>query len=189
MTNKTISTITDAKIGLAQGIILGDPDTSAIDRISRSYPQVHVVSALLHNAGLLLGKNGYAAVNSQNTAFLRQFAPTMFCPPGIGRGDDIVAGLLTQRAMRDAGYQVHFGRPFCFQERNVHDLVKDLREEMWLTENINKIVNWLQVVSGTIYDEGSLGLARQFYGFCDVLPLQTREAGLAWCEDIVAVTR
>ena len=178
-TNEDISFITNAKVGLAQGIILGAPDTSAIDRISRVHPQVHQVSELLRE-GVVLGANGWAATNSQNTAFIRKFAPAMFMMPGIGRGDDIIAGLLTQRIMREQSYHVHFGRPFCFQQRNKHDLVEDLKNEMWLIENVRDVADFLDHMS---LASDIITSCRYFFGGCACLPQQAREAGLAWCED------
>jgi hypothetical protein len=180
LTDERISFITDARIGLAQGIILGEPDTSAIDRISRVYPQIHQISEVLRE-GVVLAMGGFAAVNSQNTAFLRKFAPTMFMAPGLGRADDIVAGLLTETAMAAQGYQVHFGRPFCFQSRNEHDLVKDLKDEMWMIEHIGEVANYLLRMPPR---STALEMAQDFYAGCDIIPEQTREAGLAWCDDI-----
>lgn len=185
ITNEDISFVTDAKIGLATGVILGDPDTSAVDRISRSYPQVHQVSELLHQ-GVVLHPQSYAAVNSQNTAFLKQFAPSMFMAPGIGRGDDIVAGLLTQRIMRDAGYQVHFGQPFVYQERHHHDLIADLKAEMWLNENVLEITDFLDRMS-TAPD--AITSCRYFWGGCNLFPQRTVEAALAFLEDVGSLAK
>jgi hypothetical protein len=136
-----LRSITGGRVGVAQGVILGDPDTSAIDRISRQ-PVVHQVSELLR-AGVVIRKKTWVPFNTQNTAFLRQFAPAMFCSPHMGRYDDIFASLLTQRVMWERGYQVHVGQPFVWQERNDHNLLKDLADEQWGAERILDYATYL----------------------------------------------
>lgn len=185
MCDQTISFVTDAKVGLATGIILGSPDTSAIDRIAYLDPQVHQVSELLRK-GIVLHPKGRAAVNSQNTAFLRQFAPAMFMAPGVGRGDDIVAGLLTQRIMRDQGYTTHFGQPFVFQQRHEHDLIEDLKAEMWLNENVAEVADFLDRMT---LAPDVLTSCRYFWGGCGIFPSETVEAALAFLEDVEGVMK
>lgn len=133
--------VTDVKVGVAQGVILGDPDTSAIDRISR-HPVVHQVSELLR-AGVVVNPKTWVPFNTQNTAFLRELAPAMFCSPHMGRYDDIYASLICQRVMQERGLQVHLGQPFVWQERNNHDLLKDLAAEQWGAEHILDFADYL----------------------------------------------
>ena len=191
--NDSISFATDVKIGAAQGICIGDPDTSAVDRMSRT-PIVHQVSELLRN-GVVLNPKAKAAWNSQNTAFLRQFAPAMFMLPGVGRYDDIIASLLTQRVMRDRGYHVHFGPPFTWQQRNPHNLLTDLKAEMWGMEHVLEISDHIDRMP--VLRDGGYGalllsdvnFVRAFYEGCMILPDQTREAGKLWCDDIETVLK
>jgi len=48
----------------------------------------------------------------------------------IGRMDDIWASYMTQRVMRELGSSVLFTGPTVYQDRNDHDLTKDLEKEM-----------------------------------------------------------
>jgi len=137
-----VKPIIGARIGVAQGMILGDPDTSAIDRISQQ-PEVHQVSELLR-AGSVVNLNTWTVFNTQNTAFLRELAPAMFCNPHFGRYDDIYASLMTQRIMRERGLHVHLGQPFVWQQRNDHDLLKDLAAEQWGAEHILEFADYLK---------------------------------------------
>lgn len=121
------------KIGLAQGCILGDPDTSAADRI-RWRPEVHQVSEVLREGIVVHDK--WVPVNTQNTAYLRKWAPAMFCAPQFGRCDDIYASLICERVMYPHGVGVHLGQPFVWQQRNEHDLQKDLEAEKWGMQHI-----------------------------------------------------
>ncbi len=136
-----VGIVTDAKIGLAQGTILGDPDTSAVDRMSQ-HPLVHHVSELFQS-GFVVGDGTWTVCNTQNTAVLRDFAPALLCCPQFGRFDDIFASLICQRVMREKEYVTHFGKPFVWQQRNLHDLVKDLKAEMFGMEHITHLAEIL----------------------------------------------
>ena len=137
--------VINARIGVAAGICLGDPDISAITRIARA-PIVHRVSELLRE-GIVVAPFVYTVFNSQNTAFIRELAPAMFLPPSIGRYDDIFASLITQRVMEAHDLCVHFGKPFVWQQRNDHDLIKDLRDELWGMSQIEDFASALHCYS------------------------------------------
>lgn len=181
--------VTNAKIGMAQGMILGNPDTSAIDRISRQ-PQVHQVSELLRAGIVTDPRETWAPLNSQNIAFIRELAPAFFMVPQWLRHDDIYASLICQRLMRERGYHVHYGRPFVLQERNPHNLLKDLRAEQWGAEHILDFTEWLDSFT---FSPACGGQAQKvtdqmrimFTNLPDWMPDRTKiqEMVLAWCED------
>src|SRR5262249_31713972 len=133
-----LSHVVDAKIGAAAGIVLGDPDVSAITRISKA-PHVLHASPLL-NAGIAVDPRHTRTVfNTQNSAVLREFAPAMLLCPQFKRYDDIIASLVCQRVMAETGHHVLFGPQFVYQERNVHDITRDLADEIWGNVNILKV--------------------------------------------------
>lgn len=179
--------ITDARIGVAAGICLGDPDVGAVERIANS-PTVHNVSELLHAGVVTDPRHTTTVFNSQNTAFLRELAPAMFMIPGVGRYDDILASLVTQRVMREKNLHVHFGQPFVWQQRNQHDLIKDLKAEIFGMEKIEQFgeyLNRLVLRSSTVVEqvrEILTGFDKLPHSY-DLLPRATVEAGLAWCDD------
>ena len=133
--------VIDAKIGVAQGLCLGDPDIDAVTRIATA-PIIHSVSEL-GRAGIVVDNKCWTVFNTQNTAFIRELAPAMFQPPGTGRYSDIYASLITQRVMRERGLHVHFGQPFIWQQRNQHDLIRDLRQEIDGMANVWKLAECL----------------------------------------------
>lgn len=183
--NESVSFVTGAKVGVAQGICLGDPDTSAIDRISRQ-PDVHQVSQLLH-AGVVVHPGARTVSNTQNTAFVRELAPCFLMVPQFGRHDDIYASLICRRVMRETGHYLHLGKPFCWQQRNQHDLLTDLRAEMWGMENIIRFTEWLDAfdLSGSVLD-----IVRHIYrNVTDFawMPEGVCELGTAWCDDCESV--
>lgn len=176
--------VTDAKIGVAQGMILGDPDTSAVDRISR-HPVVHQVSEVLRAGIVTSPRSIYAPLNSQNLAFIRELAPCFLFVPQFGRYDDIYASLVAQRVMHETGHYVHFGQPFVWQQRNEHNLLQDLKAEMWGMEHILEFTSFLDslVISGSVLNNLLL--------MVNSLPIwlgeDARNLWVAWLEDCAKV--
>ncbi len=188
--------VIDAKIGVAAGMVLGDPDTSAVERIARS-PRVSGVAEIL-KAGIVVDPHTHTVFNSQNTAIIRELAPAMMMSPGVGRYDDIFAGLLCQRVMRDRGLHVHFGRPFVYQQRNQHDLTKDLKAELFGMEHLVQFAEWLDAIDLNPTVPGKWGEVRTpvlqdvatifaHLAHEDWMPKIVSECGLAWCDDCEAV--
>lgn len=140
-----IDSVVGAKIGVWAGAVLGDSDMDATTRIAR-HPIAHQASELITN-GLSVAHYTYAPFNTQNTAFVRELAPAMLCCRQFGRFDDIFASLICQRVMREFDLHVRFGPPFVWQQRNPHDLVKDLKAEVWGMENIIDLVTTLEALT------------------------------------------
>jgi hypothetical protein len=65
--------------------------------------------------------------NSQNTFLHRDCFPLYFLFPHVGRMDDIWASYVLQSYHRDS---VVYGRASVYQERNEHDLSRDLEGEL-----------------------------------------------------------
>ncbi len=97
----------------------GDPDIDAICRME------HAPECRFDDACFPLAANRLAPFNSQNTFLSGKCLEDYFLFPHIGRMDDIWAAYYLQ-AM---GYSVVFNRASVFQERNPHDLVRDMRQE------------------------------------------------------------
>lgn len=178
---------TDARIGVAAGICLGDPDISAVTRIADK-PIVHGVSELLR-AGIVVDNKCWTVFNSQNTAFIRSLAPCFLMIPQFSRYDDILASLVMQRVMRELDLHVHFGRPFVYQQRNEHDLLEDLKAEQWGAENIIEFSRWLDGF-GFPSSADALKMLRIIHalaGTMETMPTGVAELGEAWCDDVESV--
>lgn len=139
--NHRFGPVWDAKVGVNAGICLGDPDISAIDRISQS-PMVQNISEFLR-AGVVVHPETHTVWNSQNTAVRRELIPAWGMVPFVGRMDDIYASLICHRVMREYGYVTHFGVPMILQQRNEHDLVRDLRGEIHGYSDVVKLAEAL----------------------------------------------
>lgn len=170
----------DAQVGVCAGLVLGDPDIGAFQRLANA-PLVHSASAVLQSGFVVDPRQTWTVFNTQNTAFRRALAPAMLLCPQFDRYDDIIASLVTQRVMTGQGWCVRQGQPFVYQQRNEHDIVRDLALELWGMQNIAHVVTWLdrQSVPDDPFDaaqklwtspsmhvlhiDGSLGLARAWF--------------------------
>lgn len=173
----------NAKLAVCTGMVLGDPDIESTTRMVLA-PEVYGVSALAQ-AGFVVGAFTWTVFNSQNTGFTREIAPALFLPPGLGRYDDIVASLICQRVMRDRDTHVHIGHPLVHQDRNTHNLVKDLQAEMFGIEHIGDVASWLNDL--ILPQDTVLAQTDFIYREMEVLdwmPSRAYQAGQAWCRDL-----
>ena len=178
--------VTDAKIGVAAGLVIGDPDIDATTRIEKS-PHIGAVH-LLGQTGIVVDLNTWTVFNSQNTAVIRELIPAWFMMPGVNRHDDIYASLIVQRVARERGYHVHFGSPFTYQQRNDHDLLVDLRREIDGMGNVEKLAGLLDSI--VLPGKSVVADTRIIYEalcFCEFIPQKSACAGLAWLEDVETV--
>jgi len=113
----------------------GDPDIDAICRME------HAPDCRFDDKYFPMASNRMSPFNSQNTFITRAVLKHYFLFPHIGRMDDIWAGYYVQAK----GYKVAYGAASVSQERNVHDLVIDMRQEYLGYENNLKLVSDLQV--------------------------------------------
>jgi hypothetical protein len=108
----------------------GDPDIDAVCRME------HAPACDFDPLCFPLAANKMAPFNSQNTFLSGEILKDYFLFPYIGRMDDIWAAYYVQAN----GYKVVFGKASVFQERNAHDLVRDMRQEYLGYEHNLKLV-------------------------------------------------
>lgn len=101
----------------------GDPDVDAICRLSMN-PQVKF------SQFDTFASNVISPFNSQNTFLHRDMIPFYMMIPHIGRMDDIWGAYLLQQSFDAAENYICYSKPTVYQDRNVHDLVVDLEEEV-----------------------------------------------------------
>lgn len=126
-------------IGVAAMLWTGEPDIDAVERIA---VQPSVTSVLLPN--VILTPHTWAPFNTQATMFRGELAPAMFMWPHVGRYDDIWASYVTRAVMDQLEWGAYYGHPVVHQERNPHDLVKDLKAEIFGMEHNETIIKALQ---------------------------------------------
>lgn len=186
-----LSPIVDARVGVAQGLVLGDPDIGASLRLA-SAPHCHGVHEVARAGFVVDPSKSWTVFNSQNTAIIRELAPAFFMLPGVGRYDDLFASLICQWIMRGRGYVTHYGPPFVYQERNKHNLVRDLKDELWGMQFIRELATHLDC-NPLDQNDTSVSVSEILRClFIDLtksrwFPEKTARAGLAWCDDVERV--
>jgi Reversibly glycosylated polypeptide len=127
-----VGSVREARIGVAAGLWLGDPDIDAVTRIVNR-PTCMTASPVA-DSGFVVDRKCYSPFNSQNTAFARELLPAMVMLTSYGRFDDIWCSYIACRVMRDHGWVVHYGKPYVWQQRlggRDKRLMKDLADEVY----------------------------------------------------------
>ncbi|WP_298337987.1 hypothetical protein [Ferrimicrobium sp.] len=118
------------KVDVDAGFWNGDPDIDAICRLEHA-PECEFDPSFFPIASSVM-----APFNSQNTMLAREVVPCYFLYPHIGRMDDIWAAYYVQAH----GFQAVFSEPSVYQDRNEHDLIRDLKAEIiGYTNNLSLI--------------------------------------------------
>jgi hypothetical protein len=108
----------------------GDPDVDALCRME------HAPKCRFDPARFPMAANKMGPFDSQNTFLRREVLQDYFLFPHLGRMDDIWAGYYVQAK----GFKVVYGKPSVYQDRNAHDLIRDMREEYVGYENNLRLV-------------------------------------------------
>lgn len=159
---------------VSQAQVLGDPDCDAVERMVNA-PEIH---AVLTDA--IIQPGTYASFNSQATMWTQAWAPVMAVLPGIGRYDDILAAYIFHRMAREYSVALHVGTPCVRQIRNPHNLVNDLRAELWGMNWIFTIVDELNRTHITRDMPIHIAYGEIIVGLSNVLPPRTIEFAKRW---------
>ena len=151
-------------IAVNAGLWLDNPDIDAVTRMERQ----PVVRALKQpwTGNFSLSPGTWSPFNSQNTAIMRAAIPAYFLSPYAGRYDDIWASYILTRIVEHLGHAISFGEPLVRQERNPHDLWKDLdveRNGMIMTDDFCEALRRV-TLTGRSYSECFAELAAKLPG-------------------------
>jgi hypothetical protein len=113
----------------------GDPDIDAVCRME------HAPVCDFGHSYFPIAANSISPFNSQNTFLAAELLNDYFLFPHVGRMDDIWASYYVQAK----GASVVYGAPSVFQERNVHNPVRDMQAEYIGYENNLAIVEGIGV--------------------------------------------
>jgi len=97
----------------------GDPDIDAFCRME------HAPECKFEERFFPMAANALSPFNSQNSFVAGRLLKDYFLFPKIGRMDDIWAAYHVEAK----GAKVVYAKPSVYQQRNVHDLVRDMRQE------------------------------------------------------------
>jgi hypothetical protein len=133
----------------------GDPDIDAVCRLE------HAPECKFDAAPFPLASNKMGPWDSQNTFVRPEVLKEYFQYPFVGRMDDIWPSYYVQAR----GFQVVYQKASVYQERNVQDLTRNLRDEFIGYENNMKLVEDLRRDAESIlaYLPGRSAWAFQLY--------------------------
>jgi hypothetical protein len=127
---------------VSQAQVLGEPDCDAVSRIADH----KFVESVKQNI-VFLPAAAWAAFNSQATMWRGDWAPFIACLPFVQRYDDIWAAFIAERVLQDYRYGIYVGEPCVRQDRNEHDLVVDLKNELYGMQHTPYVIRALRNIS------------------------------------------
>ncbi len=110
-----------------QGLVLGDPDIDAIQRLAHPINATEMDSRHEPQVGLY---QTWSPFNYQNTCLCRELIPCYFRPKSGSRNADIWTAYIFNRLAEHMGDVITFGQPLVKQVRNEHNLFDDLDTEL-----------------------------------------------------------
>ena len=159
-------------IGINAGMWTIAPDVDAISWLvcNKNFNNVRSVKQVV------LSKDTYCPVNSQNTALIRELIPAYYFIKmnyDIGGGlkfdrlGDIYSGYFMQKVAKKMELSVSFGMPLVTHERNNHDYLSDANAEWGCFRTIDAFTGWLSKInlSGSTVIDCYDDLADQLHEF------------------------
>lgn len=177
----------ESRVGVVAGLWHGDPDINAAERMLID-PEVTEVTG-----SVILAEGTWCPFDSQSTAVAGDLADMMFMWPGVGRYDDIWSSYVMRACMDIVQRYVTYGMPAVMQDRNPHNLVRDLRDELHGYEHTEALTDKLRELVASAPTGSSdwepydvfYWMMRSLNGWAsDVIPAFTRDAMLAWLVDV-----
>jgi len=143
----------NVKVGCNAGLWTISPDVDAISWIIKS---VETVEKKIPD--VILSKNTYCPINTQNTSITNQFLPAYYYIRmgfDIGGGlkfdrlGDIFSGYFLQKVIKTKNNYISFGNPLVSHNRHSHNYIDDANKEWGALRTIDQFVEWLQNIKLT----------------------------------------
>lgn len=168
------------RVGLFQGISLGDPDIDAITRIVYSDP-TPMGSVKEKNYCL---KDIWSPYNTQNTLFSKILFPLAFTWPHADRYEDIYASLIWQRFLFNNNMYVHIGDSMNYQVRGKRNNLRDLSLEIEGYFNIKNI--WEEI--NKINETNQFDMLTKVFNIENPIIKREKNFVEAWVQDIINIS-
>ncbi|MBF8963104.1 DUF288 domain-containing protein [Pontibacter sp. FD36] len=138
-----IGKITSVKSPIQQGLADENPDVDAIYRLTMPLPVYFEMSQ-----NIALGINTFCPFNSQNTTWFKEAFPLLYLPSYCSfRMTDIWRSFVAQRIAWTCGWTILFHNCTVRQERNIHNLMNDFKDEISGYITNDKIFNCLKNIT------------------------------------------
>lgn len=128
-----------------QGVVDGDPDLDAIQRLTRKDSKAKfVVYFDIDAPPVAFPPNSFCPFNTQNTFLHYDIFFSLMLPQTVTfRVNDIWRSFITQRMMWDIGGHLTYYPPNAYQDRTPHNFLTDFYEEDDLYRNTNPFTQFL----------------------------------------------
>lgn len=131
------------KLGLIQYLADIDPDVDAIFRLTENR-----MLSFTKNKKVCLNTQVFCPFNSQATLWKKDYFHFMFFPLGVtDRVTDILRGYIALASLWNQNNTIEYSSSIVYQERNVHNLLKDFELEVPLYLNADR---WCSKISKII---------------------------------------
>lgn len=168
---------------IQQGLTNGSPDVDAVWRLT-----IDKEITFNNRPSIYLPKGAWCPFNSQSTWWWRPAMPLMYLPSHCSfRMTDIWRSFVAQRCLWALGSGLIFHPPEVYQDRNVHNLMKDFEDEIPGYLGNNSIVDLLDKIS---LEPGARSiksnLTKCYEMLCRAKYVGAEELKLvdAWCRDV-----
>ena len=136
-------TAADVDCPIQQSPCDSDPDVDAIFRLTQ-----HLPVTFRTDRRVALSAGSWCSFNSQNTTWEADAFPLLYLPAYYPlRSTDIWRSFIAQRVAWTNGWSILFHEPTTWQDRNQHDLIRDLENEIPGYLNDKVICNTLENLS------------------------------------------
>jgi len=123
-----------------QGLVDDDTDVDAIYRLV-----INKTIKFKKGKTVALARGVLSPFNSQNTIWLKKAFPFLYLPSTVSfRFTDILRSFVAQYGIWKMNSVVAFESPTANQIRNIHDILKDLKDECIVYNSFYKIINILE---------------------------------------------
>lgn len=165
-----------------QGLVLGDPDIDAIQRLAHPINAKRMNAKYEEQYGLL---STWSPFNYQNTCLYRELIPCYFRPKSGLRNADIWTAYIFNRLAEHMGDVITFGQPLVNQVRNEHNLFDDLDVELQNNKETDcfcAVIRNIELTNQTYF--GALTELISKAEFINKFPMAKRfiEEYRSWCE-------
>lgn len=171
-----------------QGLVNVNPDVDAVYRLTEPLP---FNFEFLNE--IALGRDCWCPFNSQNTTWFPEAFPLLYLPSFCNfRMTDIWRSFVAQRICHEYGWNILFHSPTVRQERNIHDLLADFKDEipgyLYNREICQRLENLdIQSSPSKIFDN----MIRCYQVFTEMKLIDRKEIKLLeyWAEDFTKYSK
>ncbi len=138
-----------SKIVVNAGLWIKSPDTDAISWLNFGEINVARFNHKIFGENFALGDKTWCPFNTQNTAIAREAIPALFLNPKPFRYSDVWSSLILRKIADHLSHSISYGYPIVMQERNSHNYIKDLKDELEGMERTPDLIEELRSIELT----------------------------------------